>query len=142
MRLTSDVIRVVGRKDHPLSRKRNRTLADFAAQCWVLPGRQELVRQRLARALVEAGFPEPTPAIEADSLSLILATLRTTDCLGLTTTQILLDKEAQGVVAIDHEMLRFRREAGIISRRHADLSPSVKLVIAGLRQIAAKHRAN
>jgi LysR family transcriptional regulator of abg operon len=140
LRLTSDVI--VGRKDHPLTKKRDRTLSDFAAQRWVLPGRQELVRQRLARALIEAGFPEPTPAIEADSLSLILATLRTTDCLGLTTTQILLDKEAQGVVAIDHEGLRFQREAGIISRRHADLSPSVRFVIAELRQIAAKHRSN
>jgi DNA-binding transcriptional LysR family regulator len=142
MRLTSDVVQVVGGKDHPLTRKRSRTLADYAAQRWVLPARQELVRQRLASAFVQAGFPEPAPAIEADSLSLILATLRMTDCLGLTTTQILLDKEAHGVVAIDHEALRFRREAGIISRRHADLSPSVELVIAGLRQIAAKHRAN
>jgi DNA-binding transcriptional LysR family regulator len=142
LRLTSDVIRVVGRKDHPLTKKRNRGLSDFAAQRWVLPGRQELVRQRLARALIEAGFPEPTLAIEADSLSLILATIRTTDCLGLTTTQILLDKEARGVVAIDHDALRFRREAGIISRRHADLSPSVRLVIAELRQIAARHRSN
>jgi DNA-binding transcriptional LysR family regulator len=142
MRLTSDVIRVVARKDHPLLRKRNRTLADYAAQRWVLPGRQELVRQRLARAFVQAGFPEPTPAIEADSLSLILAALRMTDCLGLTTTQILADREAHGVVAVDHEALRFRREAGIISRRHADLSPSIRLVIAELRQIAAKHRSN
>lgn len=142
LRLTSDIIRVVGRRDHPLTRKRNRSLADFASQRWVLPGRQELVRQRLARALAQAGFPEPAPAIEADSLSLILALLRTTDCLGLTTTQILLEREANGVVAIDHEALRFRREAGIISRRHANFSPSVKLVIAELRQIAAKHRAN
>jgi DNA-binding transcriptional LysR family regulator len=125
-----------------LIRKRNRTLADYASQRWVLPARQELVRQRLANAFVQAGFPEPTPAIEADSLSLILATLRTTDCLGLTTTQILLEKEAHGVAAVDHDALRFRREAGIISRRHADLSPSVKLVIGGLRQIAAEHRAN
>jgi LysR family transcriptional regulator of gallate degradation len=71
-RLTSDVIRVVGRKDHPLSRKRNRSLADYAAQRWVLPGRQELVRRRLARAFAQAGFPEPKPAIEADTLSLVL----------------------------------------------------------------------
>jgi DNA-binding transcriptional LysR family regulator len=140
--LTSDVIRVVGRKDHPLIRKRNRTLGDYAAQRWVLPGRQELVRQRLERAFAQGGFPEPTLAIEADSLSLILAALRMTDCLGLTTTQILADREAHGVVAVDHEALRFRREAGIISRRHADLSPSVRLVIDELRQIAAKHRAN
>jgi LysR family transcriptional regulator of abg operon len=142
LRLTSDVIRVVARRDHPLLRKRNRTLADYAAHRWVLPGPQELVRQRLARAFMQAGFPEPTPAVEADSLSLILAALRMTDCLGLTTTQILAEREAYGVVAVDHEALRFRREAGIISRRHADLSPSIRLVIAELRQIAAKHRTN
>ena len=109
--MTSDVIRVVGRKDHPLIRKRNRTLGDYAAQRWVLPGRQELVRQRLARAFAQAGFPEPTLAIETDSLSLILAALRMTDCLGLTTTQILADREAHGVVPVDHEALRFRRQS-------------------------------
>ena len=142
MRLTSDVIRVVGRKDHPLARKRDRTLADYAAQRWILPGRQELVRQRLARAFMLAGLAEPTLAVETDSLSLILAALRMTDCLGLTTTQILTQEEAQGIVAIDHDALRFRREAGIVSRRHADLSPSVKLVIAELRKIAVKHGPN
>ena len=50
-----------------------------------------------------------------------------TDCLGLTTTQILSQEEAHGIVALDHEPLQFRREAGIVSRRHADLSPAVKL---------------
>ena len=142
MRLSSDVIRVVARKEHPLARKRDRTLADYAAQRWILPGRQELVRQRLAHALMLAGFSEPMLAVETDSLSLELATLRMTDCLGLTTTQILTQEEAQGIVALDHEALQFRREAGIVSRRHADLSPSVKLVIAELRKIAAKYGPN
>ena len=40
--------------------------------------------------------------------------------------------------ALKPEVLEFRREAGIISRRHAHLSPSVKLVIAELRKVAAK----
>ena len=142
MRLSSDVIRVVARKEHPLVRKRDRTLADYAAQRWILPGRQELVRQRLAHALMLAGFPEPMLAVETDSLSLELATLRMTDCLGLTTTQILTQEEAQGIVALDHEELQFRREAGIVSRRHADVSPSVKLVIAELRKIAVKYGPN
>ena len=142
MRLSSDVIRVVARKEHPLVRKRDRTLADYAAQRWILPGRQELVRQRLVHALMLAGFPEPMLAVETNSLSLELATLRITDCLGLTTTQILTQEEAQGIVALDHEELQFRREAGIVSRRHADVSPSVKLVIAELRKIAVKYGPN
>ena len=142
MRLTSDVIRVVARKDHPLGRKRDRSLADYAAERWILPGRQELVRQRLARAFQNAGLPDPTIAVETDSLSLKLATLKRTNCLGLTTTQILTQEEAQGVVALDLDALQFRREAGVVSRRHADLSPSVKLVIAELRKIAVNYGPN
>jgi adenosyl cobinamide kinase/adenosyl cobinamide phosphate guanylyltransferase len=65
-----------------------------------------------------------------------------TDCLGLTTSQILTQEEAQGIVAIDHDQLRFRREAGIVSRRHAEMSPSIKLVIAELRKIAVKQGTN
>jgi len=142
MRLSSDVIRVVGRKEHPLARKRDRTLADYASQRWILPGRQELVRERLVRAFMCAGLTEPMLAVETDSLSLKLATLRMTDCLGLTTTRILTQPEAQGIVALDHEALQFRREAGVISRRHADLSPSVKMVVAELRRIAVKYGPN
>jgi DNA-binding transcriptional LysR family regulator len=142
MRLSSDVIRVVGRKEHPLARKRDRALIDYAAQRWILPGRQELVRQRLQRVFMLANLAEPQLAVETDSLSLILATLRLTDCLALTTTQILSQAEAQGIVALDHEHLQFTREAGIVSRRHADLSPAVKLVIAQVRKIAAKYGPN
>ena len=142
MRLSSDVIRVVGRKEHPLARKRERSLSDYAAQRWILPGRQELVRQRLQRVFMLANLAEPQLAVETDSLSLILATLRLTDCLALTTTQILSQTEAQGIVALDHEHLQFTREAGIVSRRHADPSPAVKLVIAQVRKIAAKYGPN
>ncbi len=141
-RLSSDVIRVVGRKEHPLARKRDRSLVDYAAQRWILPGRQELVRQRLQRVFMLANLAEPVPAVETDSLSLMLATLRMTDCLALTTTQILSQAEAQGIVALDHEHLQFTREAGIVSRRHADLSPAVKLMLAQVRKIAAKYGPN
>lgn len=142
LRLTSDVIRVIAREGHPLLARPGRTLADYAAQRWVLPGRLELVRQRLSAAFQLAGLGEPVAAVETESLSLILATLRLTDCLGLTTTQILLGEEARGIVAVDHDALRFRREAGIISRRHADLSPSAKLLTAELRRVAARHKDN
>ena len=142
MRLTSDVIRVVGRNEHPLLRKRDRTLADYGSQRWVLPGRQELVRQRLSRAFVQAGHPEPTIAVETDSLSLKLAMLKASDCIGLSTSQILMQEHARGITTIDHNLLQFRREAGIIRRRHAEMSPSVKLLIAELRNIAGKFGPN
>ena len=46
--------------------------------------------------------------------------LKMTDCIGLSTSQILTQEHAQGIVAIDHSQLQFRREAGIIRRRHDD----------------------
>lgn len=138
-RLSSDVIRVVGRKEHPLLRKRERSLADYAAQRWVLPGAQELVRQRFARAFTQAGLAAPMIAVETESLSLKLAMLCAMDCLGLSTSQILTQENAQGIVPIEHNQLQFRREAGVIRLRHADLSPSVKLLVAELRKIAVRY---
>ena len=138
-RLSSDVIRVVGRKEHPLLRKRERSLADYAAQRWVLPGAQELVRQRFARAFTQAGLAAPMIAVETESLSLKLAMLCAMDCLGLSTSQILTQENAQGIVPIEHNQLQFRREAGMIRLRHADLSPSVKLLVAELRKIAVRY---
>ncbi len=142
MRLTDDVNRVIGRAGHPLLQRAERSLADYAAQRWVLPGPREMVRLRLNMALVKAGFAEPVPALETDSLSLILATLRLTDCIALTTTQLLIQGEAEGIVAIDHEALRFARDAGVITRRHAVPSPSVKLLIGELRKITARQDRN
>jgi DNA-binding transcriptional LysR family regulator len=138
-RLTSDIIKVVGRKDHPLLKKRDRSLADYATQRWILPGEQELVRQRLVRAFVQAGLPEPLIAVETDSLSLKLATLRESECVGMSTSHILTLENAHGIVPIDHSQLQFRREAGIIRRRYAEMSPSIKLLVAELRKVAIKY---
>src|SRR6185295_1720930 len=68
MRLSSDVIRVVGRREHPMARKRDRSLIDYAAQRWILPGRQELVRQRRQRVFMLANLAEPQLAVEPASL--------------------------------------------------------------------------
>jgi LysR family transcriptional regulator of gallate degradation len=138
-RLTADVIKVIARKDHPLMKKAERSLVDYANQRWVLPGPHELIRQRLVRVFAQAGLPEPVIGVETDSLSLKLAMLKESDCVGMLTTQTLRFYSAQGIVPLEHAQLQFRREAGIIRRRHADISPSVKLLIAELRKAAVKY---
>ncbi len=138
-RVTADVIKVIGRKDHPLLKKSDRSLVDYASQRWVLPGSQELIRQRLVQVFAQAGLPEPAIGVETDSLSLKLAMIKASDCVGMLTTQTLRFYSAQGIVPIEHPHLQFRREAGIIRRRYADLSPSVKLLIAELRKAAVKY---
>ena len=139
-RLTSDTIGVVGRSGHPLLQRPERSLADYDAYAWALPNRAELLRQRLDLAFRRAGLGEAHVAVESDSLSLLLATLRQSDCLGLATTQTLEQEEARGIAAIDHEALRFRREAGLISRRHVAFSPVIQLLAAELRRVAAREK--
>lgn len=137
-RLTSDTIGVIGRVGHPLLCRPSRSLADYSAYAWALPNRAELLRQRLELAFSRARLGETRVAVESDSLSLLLATLRLSDCLGLATTQTLEQEEARGIVAIEHEALRFRREAGLISRRHVTFSPVIQLLATELRRVAGR----
>ena len=141
-RLTSDTIGVVGRAGHPLLQRADRGLADYAAAAWALPGRAELIRQRLDVVLQRSKFGQARISVESDSLSLLLDTLRMTDCLGLSTSQTLRSERAQGLVAIDLPALRFQREAGLISRRHARLSPAVTLLAGELQRVARRERQN
>jgi LysR family transcriptional regulator, regulator of abg operon len=142
VRLTADTTHVIGRANHPLLAKPKRNLVDYTSYGWVLPARQEALQQRLLKAFRMVGQEEPTAVVETDSLSLIFATLRLTDCLGMVTSQTLLLEEARGIVPVDHERLRFSREAGIIMRRHINLSPFLRLLTAELRRIAAKRVDN
>ncbi|MBU6499791.1 MAG: LysR family transcriptional regulator [Rhodospirillales bacterium] len=137
-RLSTDTIGVIGRTDHPLLRVANRSLADYVHCSWALPNRAELLRQRLDGAFRKAGLGEAKVAVESDSLSLMLATLRLTDCLGLATTQTLSQDEAHGIVSVEHAELLFHREAGLISRRHTSYSPPVQLLVTELRRVGAR----
>jgi len=138
VRLSDDLLCVIGREGHPLQRKRNRTVADYVAYPWILPGQRVLVRQRLEQAFLAQRIAPPVPAIETDSLSFILATLRVTDCLAFATSQALRPDEARGVARIDIAALSFRRDAGIVYRRPGEISPAARALIGELRKIAAR----
>jgi DNA-binding transcriptional LysR family regulator len=137
-RLSSDDIRVVGRLGHPLLDDPNRTLADYAAHGWVLPERTELLRQRLTNVFRRAGLGEPRVAVESDSALLLLATVRETDCLGLTTRRKLRNEEAEGLAIVDHEALQFRREAGLVTARRASPPRAVQALMLELRRLGAR----
>jgi hypothetical protein len=49
---------------------------------------------------------------------------------------------APGIAAVDHDQLRFNREAGIVRSRHLEPSPALRLLTAELRRIAARRRDN
>lgn len=134
-RIVSDEIRVVGRPGHPLLARPNRMLGDYAAYGWVLPWQTELLRQRLATVFRRAALGELRIAVESDS-ALLLATTRQTDCIDLITMRKLRNEERPGLVVIDHEALRIRREAGLIVARRATPPLAVNTLVAELRRFA------
>ena len=136
-RLTADDIRVIGRVGHPLLSVPSRTIADYARYSWVLPTRAELLHQRLSVAFRRAGLGEPRIAVEGDARHLLFGTVRRTDCLGLTTSREIGDPSVCGIIAIDHTRLRFRREAGLIGRRNAEMPTAARILAAELRRLAA-----
>jgi DNA-binding transcriptional LysR family regulator len=142
MRLSSDTVLVIARQNHPLFAKANRDISDFRRYGWILPGKHEALRRRVEKAFRDAGLGKPDTILESDSLSMIFATLRLTDCLSVLASQSLSLSEARGIVALDHEHLRFFREAGIIIRREGNPSTSVRILTAELRRIAAKKIRN
>ena len=113
MRLSSDVIRVVGRKEHPLGAQARPVACRLCGPA-LDPARSPGARAPAApaRAFMLAGLPEPMLAVETDSLSLEACHAAHDRLPGLTTTQILSQDEAQGVVALDHEHLQFTPRGG------------------------------
>jgi DNA-binding transcriptional LysR family regulator len=139
IRLSDDRVCVIARAGHPLARTRHRNLADYAKYSWILPGREVPVRQRLEQAFADHKIAPPLAVVETDSLSLILSTLRLTDCLGFATSQALTHSEARGIVSVDHPALSFRRDSGIIHRRPGGISAAAGVLIDQLGKIALRY---
>jgi DNA-binding transcriptional LysR family regulator len=137
--LTHDDLEVVARQDHPLFARRKRGLADLRAAAWILPGREVATRVRFDALFLVRGEVPPTPIIESDSISFILATLRASDLLGFCTRQLLAGEEARGLATLDVAGFRVRREAGIVYRTRSILGRAANSLVGHLRTICAQH---
>jgi LysR family transcriptional regulator of gallate degradation len=134
--LTHDVLGVIARKDHPLRCRRTLRATDFLRCKWVLPGRNVLSRQRLESLFHARGLAPPQPAIESDSISFILATLRDSDFLSFATSQILRSTEARDILPFEVPALMLRRQAGIVHRAQSQLSGAPAALVNELRQVS------
>lgn len=84
-RLMKDHVEVVARAGHPLARGQNVSLAELLSLEWILPPRGSALRTWFSRLLESAGLPEPRPAIETSSLSVLRGALLEGDCVALST---------------------------------------------------------
>jgi DNA-binding transcriptional LysR family regulator len=74
---------VVARRDHPLRRRRNLTLADLVRERWVLPIPDAAYRHRLDAAFRQSGVEPPAELVESMSILTNATLLEESDMLGV-----------------------------------------------------------
>jgi DNA-binding transcriptional LysR family regulator len=130
---------VIARADHPLARKRGLGVADLARQAWVLPPSGSALRDELDAMFMEQGLDPPANVVEASSLPVVIGLLSSTDMV------VSLPKESvrayceAGVLTVLPITLKVRMDSfGIVTRRGRRLSPGAAVLLAVLRETAAR----
>lgn len=140
--LTSDALSVACRKGHPLVGERKVDLKALLAFPWVLPANNPRARRKLEALFIARDIAPPVPAVETESMAFVFAMLRASDSLTYTTTNTVASREGAGLTRLDVPALRSRRNAGIMQRRGAWLSPGAQSLIEELKAICAEQPEN
>ncbi len=132
--LQDDLTVVVG-AGHPLAARRNCTLQDLLGHRWVLPNRDEPVRQRFDDVFRAAGVPPPKPVVETSSVICMKSLVRS----GAFVTWLprLLaehDHRAGHLVPIAIDGVAWERQVYVCWRRSSSLLPACAKFIATLCQ--------
>ncbi|MDQ2187225.1 LysR family transcriptional regulator [Alcaligenaceae bacterium A4P071] len=86
--LMTDTFSVVARRGHPLAKLATPRWEDTDGYPWIMPPPGSLSRVRLDQALVDAGMPPPTPAVETSSLVALLSMLQDRDYIATLATSV------------------------------------------------------
>jgi DNA-binding transcriptional LysR family regulator len=134
--LSADDYAVVAADDHPLRRSRPLGLADLLAFPWILPGPRTQMVETLAALFRAQGLAPPRPVIETDSDRLRLSMLRSGPYLSYNTALHLAELRPEGVAVLDVPAARWRRQAGIITRRAGEPGPAAQALIDTIVEVA------
>lgn len=139
--LVSDRLGVCCRADHPLLGRRV-NLTDLLAYPWAMPPEETRARRRFEALFVARNLPAPSPAVETSSMAFLLQIVRSSDALTYTVQTTLEGVDGVGLAFLDIPELRATRDAGLIARAGAWLSPAAEAVIRELRAICAADPRN
>jgi LysR family transcriptional regulator of gallate degradation len=140
--LTSDNLGVACRKGHPLAGQKRIDLKALLAFPWVLPANNPRARRKLESLFIARDIAPPVPAVETESMAFVFAILRVSDALTYTTASTVSGPGGAGLTGLHVPALRSRRDAGIMQRRGAWLSPGAQSVIEELRAICTETPEN
>jgi DNA-binding transcriptional LysR family regulator len=137
--LTDEPHSLIVRADHPLAGRQDLTLPELARQGWILPPAGSILRDRLTALFLSAGLDQPQQTVETLSLPVITSLLGQSDMVSALPAELVrpyLDAGLLTVLAFD---LGLRMDAyGIVTRRGHQLSPGAELMLACLREEAAR----
>ena len=141
--LTSDRLVVCARDTHPLIvRGAPVALEEALGARWALPGERTLARRKLAGRLAQLGVAQPRRVLTSSSISFLLSFALRTDALVYTTRSMLRTPEARGLSEIDLPAFASEREAGVILRAGALLSPAAAALVERLEAYCADDPRN
>jgi DNA-binding transcriptional LysR family regulator len=138
--LLADEYCVIADVGHPLRRRRRIKAEHLLAYPWILPPTTTYMVGRLQHVLRVAGLPGPIAAIETDVIPLKFALMRGSQYLSYHAAAHLRELDPGFIVPIDAPGTRAVRQAGLINRRGADLSPAAKSLIGILQRRCAAYR--
>lgn len=127
------------RAGHPLAGRSDLTLPELARQSWILPPGGSILRDRLAALFLSAGLDQPQQTVETLSLPVISSLLAQSDMVSALPEELVRPYREAGLLTVLDYDLGLRMDAyGIVTRRGHQLSPGADLMLACLREEAAR----
>jgi len=135
--LFDDELTVIGRRQHPLRRRRRLAIEVVAGERWALPSASVFSRRVFDHAFETAHCAQPTIAVETNSVPLLLSLVACTDMLTLQSARALqASRERAGLQRLDVPALHAARTVGLVYRPDAYFPRAAHALLDLLRQKA------
>ena len=135
--LAEDKVVVVAGEHHPLLRRRNVRAAELADSKWVLSKSGSLLTRWLAQRFTGLGLKPPTPSVETDSVSTLLALVANSSLLTFHSWSSIEHSPFHArLKPLSVPEIEWRRHIGAVYRTGAYLPPAAQALIEIVRTIS------
>ena len=136
--LGNEILYIVGRAGHPLSRARRLQLAQLGDYPWILQPLTSPARQIIEQEFGQAGMKTPANVVECTSIFATLQLLQTSDAVTLLPESVVRDHLRAGLLArFSLNVGKSLPGFGILTKRGEPLSAAANEFIQALRRYGA-----
>jgi DNA-binding transcriptional LysR family regulator len=135
--LVEDAVTLVAGPHHPLASRKHLHWSDLKGFSWVMPPVGTVLRGPIELAFQQHGLPMPVNCIETLSVNLRCTYLQESDALAFLGACLSTYYQTLGLIAVlPLELPKLLRPLGVAWDRKRSLSPSIKLMIKCLEEVA------